>query len=270
MAHTRYGGPVFKNRYTGSGGKGIEMIEIKNVTKTYGRSALAVDDLSFTVQDGEIVGFIGPNGAGKTTTIRMLTGILRPDGGEIRINGIPMAPDALEAKRIVGYISDNPDMFLKLTGYEFVGFMADIYGVSEADRKERTAYFTEQFGMTEVMGDRMQSYSHGMRQKAMIIAALVHDPAVWILDEPMIGLDPQSAYNLKRMMREHAAKGNSVLFSTHVLEVAEKLCDKVIIISHGHMKYYGTLEALKNSARGEDLEQVFLELMKEPAEGDPE
>jgi ABC-2 type transport system ATP-binding protein len=174
-----------------------------------------------------------------------------------------MAPDALEAKRIVGYISDNPDMFLKLTGYEFVGFMADIYGVSEEDRKSRTQYYAEQFGMTEALADRMQSYSHGMRQKAMIIAALVHEPAVWILDEPMIGLDPQSAFNLKRMMREHADKGNSVLFSTHVLEVAEKLCDRVIIISHGKQRFYGTLEELKGSAKGEDLEQVFLELMKD-------
>lgn len=239
------------------------MIEMQHVSKTYGKSEPAVDDLSITVRDGEIVGFIGPNGAGKTTTIRMMTGILRPDAGEIKINGIHMAPDALEAKRIVGYISDNPDMFLKLTGYEFVGFMADIYGVSEEDRKSRTQYYAEQFGMTEALADRMQSYSHGMRQKAMIIAALVHEPAVWILDEPMIGLDPQSAFNLKRMMREHADKGNSVLFSTHVLEVAEKLCDRVIIISHGKQRFYGTLEELKSSAGGEDLEQVFLELMKD-------
>ena len=242
------------------------MIEMSHVTKTYGKEAPAVDDLSLTVQDGEIVGFIGPNGAGKTTTIRMMTGILRPDAGEIRINGIPMAPDALEAKRIIGYISDNPDMFLKLTGYEFIGFMADVYGVSEEDRKERTRYFAEQFGMTEALADRMQSYSHGMRQKTMIIAALVHDPAVWILDEPMIGLDPQSAFNLKRMMREHSAKGNSVLFSTHVLEVAEKLCDRVIIISHGKERFYGTLEELKGSHKEEDLEQVFIELMKETEE----
>ena len=239
------------------------MIEMKHVTKTYGKKAPAVDDLSIRVEDGEIVGFIGPNGAGKTTTIRMLTGILRPDQGEILINGLPMPPSALEAKRIIGYISDNPDMFIKLTGYEFIGFMADIYGVSEEDRKKRTEYYAEQFGMTEVLGDRMQSYSHGMRQKAMIVAALVHDPQVWILDEPMIGLDPQSAYNLKRMMREHADKGNSVLFSTHVLEVAEKLCDKVIIISHGRQRFYGTLEELKEGHKEDDLEQVFLELMKD-------
>ena len=236
------------------------MIEMNHVTKTYGKEAPAVDDLSFTVQDGEIVGFIGPNGAGKTTTIRMMTGILRPDAGEIRINGIPMAPDALEAKRIIGYISDNPDMFLKLTGYEFIGFMADVYGVSEKDRKERTEYFAGQFGMTEALADRMQSYSHGMRQKTMIIAALVHDPAVWILDEPMIGLDPESAFNLKRMMREHADKGNSVLFSTHVLEVAEKLCDKVAIIKQGRLIREGTMEEVKGD---DSLEEVFLELEAE-------
>ena len=159
--------------------------------------------------------------------------------------------------------SGSSDIFIKLTGYEFIGFMADIYGVSEEDRKKRTEYYAEQFGMTEVLGDRMQSYSHGMRQKAMIVAALVHDPQVWILDEPMIGLDPQSAYNLKRMMREHADKGNSVLFSTHVLEVAEKLCDKVIIISHGRQRFYGTLEELKEGHKEDDLEQVFLELMKD-------
>ena len=239
------------------------MIEIDQVTKTYGKKEPAVKDLSFTVEDGELVGFIGPNGAGKTTTIRMLTGILRPDKGDIRINGLKMSPDAIDAKRIIGYISDNPDMYIKLTGYEFIGFMSDIYGVSEEDRKQRTAYFAEQFGMTEVLGDRMQSYSHGMRQKAMVIAALVHDPAVWILDEPMIGLDPQSAYNLKRMMREHADKGNSVLFSTHVLEVAEKLCDKVIIISGGEKRFYGTLDELRGGNKDEDLEQVFIELMKE-------
>ncbi len=239
------------------------MIEVKNVTKSYGNNLPAVKDLSFTVQDGEIVGFIGPNGAGKTTSIRMMTGILRPDAGTIEVNGRRMAPDAIEAKRIIGYISDNPDMYIKLTGYEFIGFMSDIYGVSEEDRKKRTDYYAEQFGMKDVLGDQMSSYSHGMRQKAMVIAALVHEPAVWILDEPMIGLDPQSAFNLKRMMREHADKGNSVLFSTHVLEVAEKLCDKVIIISHGQKRFYGTLDELRGGHKDEDLEQVFLELMKE-------
>ena len=238
------------------------MIEVMNVSKTFGRKAPAVDDLSFTVNDGEIVGFIGPNGAGKTTTIRMMTGILRPDKGEIRVNGLTMTPEAVETKRIIGYISDNPDMYIKLTGYEFIGFLSDIYGVPEKERIERTKFFAEQFGMTEVLGDRMQSYSHGMRQKTMVIAALVHDPAVWILDEPMIGLDPEAAYNLKQMMRSHADKGNSVLFSTHVLEVAEKLCDRVIIISGGKKRFYGTLEELRGEGKDEDLEQVFIELMR--------
>ena len=238
------------------------MIEVVNVTKTFGKKAPAVDDLSFTVNDGEIVGFIGPNGAGKTTTIRMMTGILRPDQGEIRVNGLTMTPEAVETKRIIGYISDNPDMYIKLTGYEFIGFLSDVYGVPEQERIERTKAFAEQFGMTEVLGDRMQSYSHGMRQKTMVIAALVHDPAVWILDEPMIGLDPEAAYNLKQMMRAHADKGNSVLFSTHVLEVAEKLCDRVIIISQGKKRFFGTLDELREEGKNEDLEQVFIELMK--------
>ena len=207
------------------------MIEMQHVSKTYGKSEPAVDDLSITVRDGEIVGFIGPNGAGKTTTIRMMTGILRPDAGEIKINGIHMAPDALEAKRIVGYISDNPDMFLKLTGYEFVGFMADIYGVSEEDRKSRTQYYAEQFGMTEALADRMQSYSHGMRQKAMIIAALVHEPPVWILDEPLTGLDPLVASELYSILQHiHDAHGIAVIMVTHDVECAVRHAKTILHI----------------------------------------
>ncbi len=239
------------------------MIEIKNLCKTYNNKVKAVDDLSFTVGDGEIVGFIGPNGAGKTTTIKMLTGILRPDSGSIRINQYDMAENALAAKEIIGYISDNPDMFLKMTGLEFVNFMADIYKVSEAERKERIEYFSDVFGMKDSLGEKMSGYSHGMRQKMMVIAALVHSPEVWILDEPMVGLDPQAAFNLKKMMREHADKKNSVLFSTHVLEVAEKLCDKVIIISHGKRAFYGTLDELKAAHDGKDLETIFLEITGE-------
>ncbi len=236
------------------------MIEISNISKTYNGTVKAVDDLSFTVKDGEIVGFIGPNGAGKTTTIKMLTGILRPDGGTIRINDYDMGKDSMAAKGIIGYISDNPDMFLKLTGLEFIQFMADIYRVPEEERKDRIERFAQVFDMQDNLGERLQSYSHGMRQKIMVIAALVHDPAVWILDEPMVGLDPKSAYNLKQMMREHASAGNSVLFSTHVLEVAEKLCDRVIIILHGKKHFFGTIEELKEQYKMDDLEKIFLEI----------
>ena len=212
------------------------MIEMQHVSKTYGKSEPAVDDLSITVRDGEIVGFIGPNGAGKTTTIRMMTGILRPDAGEIKINGIHMAPDALEAKRIVGYISDNPDMFLKLTGYEFVGFMADIYGVSEEDRKSRTQYYAEQFGMTEALADRMQSYSHGMRQKAMIIAALVHEPPIWILDEPMNGLDREGVEQMRDLFSAKKEEGKLMLLASHNREDIDILCDEVYQMEDGEMK----------------------------------
>lgn len=239
------------------------MIQIEELTKIYNGKVTAVDNISFSVNDGEIVGFIGPNGAGKTTTIKMLTGIMRADSGMILINGIDIAKNPLEAKQIIGYISDNPDIFLKLTGLEYIHFVADIYKVGNEERTERIAYYAKQFGMEQSLGERMSSYSHGMRQKIMIIAALVHNPKVWILDEPMVGLDPQAAYNLKQMMRKHADEGNSVLFSTHVLEVAEKLCDKVIVISHGKIKYAGTLEMLKQQHEDNDLEQIILEITGE-------
>ena len=241
------------------------MIEAVNLTKTFNSgAAIAADDISFTCADGEIVGFIGPNGAGKTTTIKMLTGIIRPDSGSVKINGFDMAEKPLECKKIIGYISDNPDMFVKLTGYEFINFMADVYGVPENVRAERIDYFAEQFGMEKsVFSQRMTGYSHGMRQKTMIIATLVHDPKVWILDEPMVGLDPQSAFNLKRMMREHADKGNTVLFSTHVLEIAEKVCDRIMIIDCGKIIYKGTMEALKSGEPDGDLEKIFLKMTAE-------
>lgn len=241
--------------------KGVLMIKVENLSKTYkSKDIKAVDDISFTVNDGEIVGFIGKNGAGKTTTIKMLTGILKPDSGKVLINDIDMEKESLKAKEIIGYISDNPDMYLKLTGLEFINFMADIYNVDEEKRAERTRFFAREFGIEDVLNEKMSGYSHGMRQKTMVVAALVHDPYVWILDEPMVGLDPEAAFKLKTMMRAHADKGNSVLFSTHVLEVAEKLCDKVIIINKGKMLYYGTLDELKDKYKGETLEEIFMEL----------
>ena len=236
------------------------MIQIENVTKTYNGSIRAVNNLNLTVKDGEIVGFIGPNGAGKTTTLKMMTGILKPDCGTILINGHDMQKTPLEAKQEIGYIADSPDMFLRLNGIEFMNLISDIYKVPLDVRKERIKNFATRFDLADVLGKPMQSYSHGMRQKMMVAAALVHDPAVWILDEPLTGLDPKSAYNLKNMMREHADAGNSVLFSTHVLEVAEKLCDKVIIINHGETLFYGTLEELTAQYPDRDLEKIFLEM----------
>ena len=239
------------------------MITIKNVTKTYNNSVKAVDNLNLTVNNGEIIGFIGPNGAGKTSTLKMLTGILKADSGDIFINEYDIKKEALKAKQEIGYIADSPDMFLRLKGIEFINLIADIYKVPLDERNDRIENLIKRFDLEEVIERPMQSYYHGMRQKMMVTAALVHNPSVWILDEPLTGLDPKSAFELKNMMREHADKGNSVLFSTHVLEVAEKLCDKVIIINHGKTQYYGTLDELVKKYPGMDLEKIFLEMTKD-------
>lgn len=236
------------------------MIKFKNVTKVYNRTIKAVNNVSFEVRGGEIVGFTGPNGSGKTTTIKMLTGILPPDKGEIKINGFDIKKNTIQAKSSIGYIADSPDMFLRLKGIEFLNFIADVYKVSDDDRKKRVNELAERFELTDALSSPMMSYSHGMRQKLMVIAALVHNPPIWILDEPMTGLDPKSSYELKEMMREHAKKGNAVFFSTHVLEVAEKLCDKVIIIKKGNLLYDGTLENLESQHLNQTLENIFLEM----------
>lgn len=235
------------------------MIEFYNVTKTFG-DKVAVNNLSFNVKKGEIIGFIGPNGSGKTTTIKMLTGILTPDSGSVTINGHNIVTDAMQAKASIGYIADNPDMFLRLKGIEYLNFIGDIYNVPVAERNERIERLANIFELTPVLNMQMMSYSHGMRQKIMVVAALLHKPKVWILDEPLTGLDPKSAFLLKNMMIEHAKEGNCVFFSTHVLEVAEKLCNRVIIIKNGSSLYDGTLENLKEKNKGEELEKIFLEL----------
>ncbi len=236
------------------------MIKAEGLTKVYGLDFVSVDNLSFHIKKGEIVGFVGQNGAGKTTTIKMLTGILKPTHGRVSINGFDIDDSSLDAKRSVGYISDNPDIFLRLTGAEYVNFIADIYGVSESDRKRRMEDMALRFGMEDSLNKQMVSYSHGMRQKMMVIAALVHNPPVWILDEPMTGLDPNAAYELKKMMREHADAGNCVFFSTHVLEVAEKLCDEIIIIKKGKDIYQGTLDKLVEEHKNKSLEDIFIEM----------
>lgn len=238
------------------------MIEIKNVSKTYNKNIKAIQNLSLKISPEEIVGFIGLNGAGKTTLIKMMTGIIRPDSGTIRINGFDIVKEGLKAKQVIGYISDSPDMFLRLTGIEFINFIADMYHVPVEERRKRIENFAEQFHLMDVLDKPMQSYSHGTRQKMMVIAALVHNPEVWILDEPLIGLDPKSALILKNMMKDHAKSGNTVFFSTHVLEIAEKLCDKVAIIDQGKIVFYGTLEELKTKYhKKDDLEKLFMEVI---------
>ena len=237
------------------------MIEIKNISKTYSGQVKAVNQLSLTVEAGEIIGFIGPNGAGKTTTLKMMTGILNPDEGEILLNGINIQTSPLKAKQQFGFVPDTPDIFLRLKGIEYLNFMADIYDVDENTRRERITKYAEAFQMTSALNDKILSYSHGMRQKIVLMGALLHQPKVWILDEPLTGLDPKSSYLLKEMMKEHAAKGNVVFFSTHVLEVAEKLCDQVGIIDRGNLLFTGSLDEMKTHfAKEGSLESIFLEL----------
>ena len=240
------------------------MIEAKSLTMIYGNGHKATDDISFNIKAGEIVGFAGPNGAGKTTVIKMLTGILKPSSGTALINGFDISKEPIKAKRSFAYIADNPDILIQLTGLEYINFIADMYEVSEEDRKKRIGTMAERFGMTDALNTQMREYSHGMRQKLMVIAALVHDPGAWILDEPMTGLDPSAAYELKQMMREHAKAGNAVLFSTHVLEVAEQLCDRIIIINKGKIVSSGTLDELKSKHPGRTLEEIFVDLTGRP------
>ncbi len=237
------------------------MIKVSGISKSYNNDSVkAVDDLTFTIEDGEIVGIIGPNGSGKTTTIKMMTGIIKPDSGSVKIGDYDMVKDALKAKHNIGYMPDSPDMFLRLKGIEYINFVADIYDTDKAERDERIIKYSKLFGIDDVLDSKMISYSHGMRQKLMVVAALVHNPCVWILDEPLTGLDPESAFELKKLMKEHAAAGNSVMFSTHVLEVAEKLCDRVIIILKGKKLFDGTLEELKADNPDKQLEEIFLEM----------
>lgn len=237
------------------------MLAIRNVSKTYGNNGVrAADSISLEIEGGQIVGFIGPNGAGKTTTIKMITGILSPDEGEIEIDGFDIVKKPLDAKKRFGYVPDSPDMFLRLKGMEYLNFIGDMYQVSADVRKERAASLAEKFEMTGALNARMLSYSHGMRQKMIIIGALLCEPSVWILDEPMTGLDPRASFQLKEMMRAHAASGKTVFFSTHILEVAEKLCDKVAIINKGKIIYFGDMETLKERHDMLSLEEIFMEV----------
>ena len=237
------------------------MIEIKNVSKSYIKNTKCIDNLNLEIKDGEIFGFLGPNGAGKTTTIKMITGILQMDEGEILIDGTSITENPVEAKNKFGFVPDNPDLFLKLKGVEYLNFLADIYKVPKEIRKERIEKFAKQFNIYENLNEKIQSYSHGMRQKIVVIGALLHSPHNWILDEPMTGLDPKSAHDLKQLMKEHTKNGNTVFFSTHVLEVAEKLCDRIGIINKGKLIFVGTYEEMKKQFKeNASLEDLFLEI----------
>lgn len=235
------------------------MVEVTNLTKSFGEK-IVVNDTTWTAKDGHITGFIGHNGAGKTTTLKMLTGALKPTKGTVKLNGIDITKNHLEAKKQFGYVSDSPDHFLRLKGIEYINLMADIYEVPTEERVEKIKNISTRLGIYDALDNTILSYSHGMRQKVMIIGALIHEPSIWILDEPLLGLDPQSSYELKQMMKEHVSKGNSVIFSTHILEVADKLCDEVLIIKKGEMQFAGGVEELKAKYESDDLEKIFLNL----------
>lgn len=236
------------------------MIELNNVTKRYGTKT-AVDHISLKIEPGKIFGFLGPNGAGKTTTIKMIVGLLAPDTGEIFLDGINVRTHSCEAKRRTCYIPDNPELYETMTGKQYLNFVADAYELDASLRKERILRYADEFELTPSLNDTIAAYSHGMRQKLCLIGALIVDPYLWILDEPMVGLDPKSSFRLKQLMRAHCDAGKIVFFSTHVMEVAEKVCDTIAIINHGRIAASGTLDEIRASAQGEgSLEEIFLEL----------
>ncbi len=254
------------------------MIELKNISKTYTKSGTkAVDNLNLAIPDGVIYGFLGPNGAGKTTTIRMMTGAIAADSGAILIDGIDLGQSPLEAKRRFGLVPDTPDLFNRLKAYEYLNFVADVYRVSTAERASVIQKLAARFEISDVLKSPIGSMSRGMRMKLNLIASLVHSPHNWILDEPIVGLDPHAAFALKELMREHAASGGTVFFSTHVMEVAERICDELAIINKGKIIFTGNLDALrelkesKKARTGsetmahddESLEALFLALVED-------
>ena len=237
------------------------MLKIEHLTKRYGNKT-AVDDLSLHIKPGEIYGFIGHNGAGKTTTIKSCCGILAFDEGEITVNGVSIRQDPITCKRMMAYIPDNPDLYEFLSGVKYLNFVADMYGVDKAEREERIARYADMFELTGDLAQPVSAYSHGMKQKLAIISALIHEPRLIIMDEPFVGLDPKASHIVKGLMRGICDAGGAIFFSTHVLEVAEKLCDRVAIIRQGRLVANGTLEEVSGDA---SLEEVFLELEGENA-----
>ena len=232
------------------------MLNIAHLTKAYGEKK-AVDDLSLHIAPGEIYGFIGHNGAGKTTTLKSCCGILRFDAGEITVAGKSIRTDPIACKQVMAYIPDNPDLYEFLSGVKYLNFIADVYGVGKTERETRIRNYAERFGLTGDLAQPISEYSHGMKQKLAVISALLHEPKLILMDEPFVGLDPTASHQLKTIMREHCDRGGAIFFSTHVLEVAEKLCDKVAIIRSGRLVASGTMDEVKGD---QSLEDVFLEL----------
>lgn len=235
------------------------MIEFKNVSKTYG-NVLALKNINLEIKNGEILGLIGHNGAGKSTAIKSLVGVIEPTAGEIIVDGINQKDDPLGIKKKIGYVSDSPDLFLKLSPAEFWDFIGTAYGVSIEEKESRISELLKVLELGDAIYNSIESCSHGMRQKVFLIGALLANPPIWVLDEPMTGLDPQAAFDLKNLMHKHANEGNTVIFSTHVLEVAEQLCDQIAILKKGELIYHGTVEALKSIYPDQSLESIYLEM----------
>ncbi|MBR4725288.1 MAG: ABC transporter ATP-binding protein [Lachnospiraceae bacterium] len=236
------------------------MLEIKGFSKVYGEGKKAADNINLTIESGDIYGFIGHNGAGKSTTIRAIVGVLDFTEGEILIDGHSVKKEPLECKKVTAYIPDNPDLYENLTGIQYLNFIADVFEIGEAQREEAIRKYADLFEITDSLGDLIGSYSHGMKQKLAIISALIHDPKLIVMDEPFVGLDPKAAFTLKQIMHEMCAKGTAIFFSTHVLDVAEKLCNKVAIIRQGKIIDNGTMEELVGK---KSLEEVFMEVQNE-------
>lgn len=233
------------------------MLTVKNLVKIYGEGFRAVDDISFTINDGEIFGFIGPNGAGKTTTIKSIVGLIKYNYGNIYFDGKNILEDELDFKRKVVYIPDNPELYNNLTGIQFLNFVSDVYQIGAENRYKDIEYYSDLFGIKENLGDLISTYSHGMKQKLSLISAFIRHPKLLILDEPFVGLDPKAAFDVKEIMKKMCSEGSSVFFSTHVLEVAEKLCNRVAIIKNGKIVSYGRMEDVKGD---KSLEDVFLDI----------
>ncbi len=234
------------------------MLTISNLSKTYKGGKKAVDNLTLEIKKGDIYGFIGHNGAGKTTTIKCVTGILEFSEGDIRIDGKSIKTDPLECKRMIAYIPDNPDLYENMTGIQYLNFISDVFAISAKEREKSIKQYADMMELTASLGDLISSYSHGMKQKLAIISALVHNPSLYIMDEPFVGLDPKAAHTLKELMKEKCRQGSAIFFSTHVLEVAEKLCNKIAIIKDGKLITSGETDMVRGNS---SLEQLFLELI---------
>lgn len=237
------------------------MLTIKNFSKTYKGDKKVVDNISLIVEEGDIFGFIGHNGAGKSTTIKSIVGILDYEEGEIFIDGHSLRTDPILCKQVTAYIPDNPDLYEHMTGIQYLNFIADIFGVSSTVREEKIKKYAESFEITGNLGDLISSYSHGMKQKLAIISAVIHEPKLLVLDEPFVGLDPKAAVVLKKIMHELCAHGSSVFFSTHVLDTAEKLCNKIAMINQGKLVFSGTMEDMLKEKKGNSLEEIFIDIL---------